>query len=177
MYLLITYGRSSAAIPTYFSSPCGALLSGNPYDLFRFILVLAACLGLWSVSFAAEPDPRVQPGASFTISFPELAKDRHGNETQIEVRIPTNYSPNRLVPLLAWMGGGDGDNKGRTSEALVDKTTFVRIGLPFPKGANNPGQSNMVGNFPVMWEYYKAILARLETTIPNIHLAAHYCRV
>ena len=42
--------------------------------------------------------------------------------------------------------------------------------MPYPKGANNPGQANMVGNFPVMWRYHKAMLEELHRVIPNINL-------
>ena len=118
---------------------------------------------------AAEPDPRVRPGASFVVEFPDLQVDRQGRPAQMEVRIPGDYRADGVYPLIAWMTGGGGNFRAGGADQLVDTSRFVRVGLPFPKGANNPRQGNMVGDFPTMWAYHRQMLAKLEELVPNIH--------
>ncbi|NOZ24025.1 MAG: hypothetical protein GXP25_23350 [Planctomycetes bacterium] len=125
--------------------------------------------GLLAGDEAFHPDPRVKPGARFTLSFPKLQKDRHGNTSEMEVSIPKEYDPNRYHPLLIFMAGADGSSKVGSAARLADADKFILAGMPYPKGANNPGQANMVGNFPVMWAYHKKMLQELHKVIPNIN--------
>lgn len=117
---------------------------------------------------AGAPDERVKPGATFFIEFPKLPVDRHGEPAKIQVRIPSGYDPAKKCPLIIWMGGGDGGNTASTGSLLVDTATFICAGLPFPKGANNPKQSNMVGDFKRIWKYHKPMLEELNRVVPNI---------
>ncbi len=111
-------------------------------------------------------DPRVKPGESFYLEFPDLPPTRYGKMTRMQVCIPKSYDPGKLYPLCAWMGGGDGTSDA--DGALVDVGRFIRIGVPFPKDANNPRQSNMVGHYPVIWQYQKTMLDELRRVVPNI---------
>jgi len=114
------------------------------------------------------PHPDVQPGARLSLEFPQLAPDRRGNATTIGVRIPSSYDPKVAMPLFVWMGGGQGSN-GATTSGLVSDDKFITAGLPFPKGANNPNQSNMVGDFNTIWnDYHRPMLEELFQRIPNI---------
>ncbi len=45
---------------------------------------------------------------------------------------------------------------------------FVLAGLPYPKGANNPGQSNMVGDYETVWEFHRTMIDRIYEKIPNL---------
>ena len=114
----------------------------------------------------AGADPRVKPGESFYLEFPKLPKDRYDKLTRMQVCIPKNYDPHKQYPLYAWMGGGDGTSG--SDDNLVNPDLYIRIGLPFPKGANNPHQSNMVGNYPKIWLYHKPMLDELLRVVPNI---------
>ncbi|MCF6311153.1 MAG: hypothetical protein L3J39_01760 [Verrucomicrobiales bacterium] len=119
-------------------------------------------------SGGGEPAEEVKAGAQFKIDFPDLVEDRHGKPTQVGVTIPSSYDSSKPVPLFVWMGGGDGSNNA-TDMGLVDRASFVTVGLPFPKGMNAPSQSNMVGDYKKIWkQYHQPILAKLFEMIPNI---------
>jgi hypothetical protein len=114
------------------------------------------------------PDPQVEPGKNIAVAFPDLAPDRNGNPAVMNVRIPQNYDPNKPVPLFIFMGGGNGSN-GASDGGLVDGTRFVTAGLPFPKGADNPNKSNMVGDFDEIWDnYHRPMLLKLFEMVPNL---------
>ena len=115
-----------------------------------------------------KPDERVKPGAVFFLEFPSLPKDRHGELTKMQVRIPARYDTDRKYPLIIWMGGSDGANTIGSCSALVDQDDFICAGLPFPKGANNPRQANMVGDFRKIWKYHQPMLEELNRAVPNI---------
>lgn len=74
------------------------------------VACLAASAGL---GFAAEApvaeavavDSRVKPGATFEVELPQT---RSGKVSSIRVKIPSGYTREKLFPLIAWMGGGDG---------------------------------------------------------------------
>lgn len=117
---------------------------------------------------AGASDERVKPGATFSLEFPKLTADRRGEPAKMQVRIPTGYDPAKKYPLIVWMGGADGGNTIGTGPALVDDTLFVCAGLPYPKGANNAGQSNMVGDFKKIWAYHKPMLEELHRVVPNL---------
>ncbi len=115
-----------------------------------------------------KPDESITPGAKFKIDFPDLKPDRRGEPAQVGVSIPSSYDPAKPTPIFIWMGGGDGGN-GATDSGVVDSSKFILVGLPFPKGANNPGQSNMVGDFDTIWDdYHKPMLTEVFRRIPNI---------
>ena len=113
-------------------------------------------------------DPRIRPGGDFTVEFPDLTVDRSGKTARMRVRIPDTYTTDEEYPLIVWLGGGRGTPTVSTGSKLVDKTTWVVVGLPYPKGANDSRQSNMVGNFPVIWQYHRAMLDELQKIVPNI---------
>ena len=117
---------------------------------------------------AGKPDERVKPGASFFLEFPGLPKDRHGELTKMQVRIPARYDAAKTYPLIIWMGGSDGVNTTGSCGALVEQDNFICAGLPFPRGASNPKQDNMVGDFKKIWKYHRAMLEELHRAVPNI---------
>jgi len=116
----------------------------------------------------AGQDPRVKPGARFSLAFPKLPKTQAGQEMTMEVRIPDGYNPRRQYGLLLWMDGGGGNASIGTGAALGDNAKFVLIGLPFPEGTTDPRQANMVGNPQKLWACYKPMLEELHRVVPNI---------
>lgn len=146
-----------------------------PRIRLMFIIVLIACLALpaargWAQDQPAADlhgDPRVKPGASFFLEFPELPVDRHGDVSKMQVIIPKSYDTKKLFPMIAWMGGGDGGS-GAGGGAMIDPNIYVSVGMPFMKGATSQRQGNLVGDFPNMWKYHKHMLDELHRVVPNI---------
>jgi len=116
----------------------------------------------------AKPDERIKPGATVKLDFPNLTPDRNDQPAALNMRVPDKYDPIKSVPLIVWLGGGDGGNSAGACAALVDQTKFLMVGLPYPKGANNPGQANMVGEFGDIWDYHKTMLDEIAKLVPNI---------
>jgi len=115
-----------------------------------------------------KPDERIQPGATVKLDFPDLAPDRRDQPAALHLRVPDQYDPSKPTPLIVWLGGGDGGNSADPCAALVDQAQFLMVGLPYPKGANNPGQANMVGEFDDIWDYHKTMLDEVAKLVPNI---------
>jgi len=113
-------------------------------------------------------DERIKPGATVKLDFPNLTPDRKGHPAALNMRIPDKYDPAKPVPIIVFLSGGDGSNSAGSCAALVDQTEFLMIGLPYPKGANNPAQSNMVGEFDDIWDYHKTMLDEIRKLVPNI---------
>jgi hypothetical protein len=108
----------------------------------------------------------VAPGASLKFDFPELTVDRHGAMAACNVTLPAGYEATKKYPLVAWLGGGEGGNT--PSKAFLPEGDFIVVGLPYPKGANNPVQANMVGEFAKIWAYHRFMLDEIAKIIPNI---------
>jgi predicted esterase len=108
----------------------------------------------------------VKAGATLTLEFPELPKDRKDQTAACNVRLPADYHPAKSFGLVVWLGGGDGGNQPNGS--FVPEGPFVLAGLPYPKGANNPGQANMVGDYEKVWEFHRAMITRIHEKIPNL---------
>ena len=119
---------------------------------------------------AATPAEDVKPGATLTLDFPDLSPDRHDKPAQCQVSIPKGYDPAKKLPLVVWLGGGDGGNTANLG--FLPEGEFVAAGLPYPKGASNPAQSNMVGQFEKIWAYHKRMIEEITKRVPNIDPAS-----
>ncbi len=108
----------------------------------------------------------LKPGETLKLDFPDLAPDRKGEPATCSVKLPGAYDPAKRYPLVVWLAGGDGGNQ--PGGGFVPEGDFVTAGLPFPKDANNPAQSNMVGEFDLIWEYHRAMLDEIHRHVPNI---------
>ena len=108
----------------------------------------------------------VAPGATLKFDFPELTVDRHGAMAACNVKLPAGYEAGKKYPLVAWLGGGEGGNN--PSGSFLPEGDFILVGLPYPKGANNPVQANMVGDFAKIWTYQRFMLDEIAKVIPNI---------
>jgi hypothetical protein len=108
----------------------------------------------------------VAPGATLKFDFPELTVDRKGALAACHLILPANYDATKKVPLVAWLGGGEGGNQ--PNKSFLPAGDFVLVGLPYPKGANNPKQANMVGDYAKVWAYHRFMLEEIAKTIPNL---------
>ena len=121
---------------------------------------------------AEKPIPRTElkalaaPGASMKFHFPELTVDRHGALAACNLTLPAEYETTKKYPLVVWLGGGDGGNT--PSKSFLPAGEFILAGLPYPKGANNPAQANMVGDYAKVWTYHRFMLDEIAKVIPNI---------
>ncbi|MEY4817918.1 MAG: hypothetical protein RLZZ23_691 [Verrucomicrobiota bacterium] len=108
----------------------------------------------------------VAPSASLKFDFPELIVDRHGAMAACNVKLPAGYEAGKKYPLVAWLGGGEGGNN--PSGSFLPEGDFILVGLPYPKGANNPTQANMVGDYAKVWAYQRFMLDEIAKVVPNI---------
>jgi hypothetical protein len=114
----------------------------------------------------AELKAQVALGASLKFDFPELTVDRHGAMATCHLTLPADYEAAKKYPLVVWLGGGEGGNT--PSKAFLPEGDFIIVGLPYPKGANNPAQANMVGDYAKVWAYQRFMLDEIAKVIPNI---------
>lgn len=121
---------------------------------------------------AAQSSPRadlkaqVAPGATLRFEFPELTVDRKGETAACHLKLPADYDAAKKYPLVVWLGGGEGGNQ--PSGSFLPAGDFVLVGLPYPKGANNPAQANMVGDYGKVWAYHRFMLDEIAKAIPNL---------
>jgi len=117
----------------------------------------------------ADLKAQVAPGASLKFDFPELPVDRHGALAACNLKLPAGYEAGKKYPLVAWLGGGEGGNTPGSS--FLPEGDFIVVGLPYPKGANNPAQANMVGDYAKVWNYQRYMLDEVAKVVPNIDRA------
>ena len=156
----------------------------------RANVLLAAVLAALPFAFqggAAEtaPPPRLIPGSEIVVQFPEmpptfLAVDQKKDvKAQMTVYLPANYDPAGKHPLLIFLNGGNGGNGGNpgVARALTEGRDFICVGMPLfkaslapaqgPKGPR-PGFVINAADGRYMWPHFKAMLLKLEKTVPNI---------
>jgi predicted peptidase len=143
----------------------------------RLYLLVALCIGLRAADKPeakpvekavprAELKTQVAPSASLKFDFPELTVDRHGALAACHLTLPADYEAGKKYPLVVWLGGGEGGNT--PSKAFLPEGDFILVGLPYPKGANNPAQANMVGDYAKVWTYQRFMLDEIAKVVPNI---------
>lgn len=108
-----------------------------------------------------------KPGETLTFEFPDLPKDFRGQPAAFKARIPDSYDPAKPVPLMIFLGGGDGGNEPGAAIGLT-RGEFVCAALPYPDNGRNPAQANMVGDFENVWKYWKPMLEKLAEAVPNL---------
>lgn len=86
--------------------------------------------------------------------------------TTCELSLPPSYDVAKKYPLVVWLGGGEGGNK--PARGFLPEDEFVTVGLPYPAGANNPTQANMVGDFSKIWAYHRTMLDAIRKAVPNL---------
>ena len=144
-----------------------------------FCRVLLAVSLLEYSGLAAEPAPKLTPGGTFTITFPEMPPtfyDRYANKdvkAQMTVFLPRNYDPERKHALLVFLSGGDGgtgSNPG-VARALTEEKDFVCVSVPLFKASDPKAPRGYIMQDPDarhMWPFFRTMLAKLESLVPNI---------
>jgi predicted peptidase len=113
-----------------------------------------------------ELKAQVAPGVTLKFDFPELTVDRKGAPAACHLTLPANYDATKKVPLVVWLAGGEGGNQ--PNKSFLPEGDFVIVGLPYPKGANNPAQANMVGDYAKVWAYHRFMLEEIAKVVPNL---------
>jgi len=113
-----------------------------------------------------ELKAKVAPGAMLRFDFPELTVDRKGALAACHLKLPADFDTAKNYPLVVWLGGGEGGNQPNGS--FLPAGDFILVGLPYPKGANNPKQANMVGDYGKVWDYHRFMLEEIAKIIPNL---------
>ena len=114
------------------------------------------------------PDPRVRPKTEIYVPFPELGKSRTDEPMGMRIRVPGSYRPDRPVPLLVWLAGGDGTSRFNAAEALVNEEDFVLVAMNYPAALPEPQYATMQGRIDQIWAYHEKMLLKLQDMIPNI---------
>lgn len=144
---------------------------------FCFLLVIACAASLAAADMPeakpalvavprTELKAKVAPGATLRFDFPELTVDRRGALAACHLKLPAGYDAAKKYSLVVWLGGGEGGNQPNGS--FLPAGDFVLVGLPYPKGANNPVQANMVGDYGKVWAYHRFMLDEIAKVIPNL---------
>ena len=143
------------------------------------LVLLAASLCVGN-GLAAEPPPKLAPGSTFTVAFPEMPptfydlSQKKDVKAEMTVFLPQNYDPQRKHPLLILLNGGDG---GRGSDPVIarklsEEKDFVCVSVPLFKVTNPkaPGGEFIMrdpdGKY--MWPFFRTMLEKLDALVPNI---------
>lgn len=120
-----------------------------------------------SGSKTPEPDPRLQPGKKFELVFSDLGESRSANPARIQIRIPENYRPDNPVPLVLYLGGGEGTDNCDAANAFVDNREWVTVAFPYPASAPRPLHAFREGKSRDLIEFQTPMLERLQALLPN----------
>ena len=131
--------------------------------VLRIVNWVVAILLSGSLELDAE---ELKPGGTLELKFPQLAHDRRDELSRCEVALPKSYRRDMQYPLVVWLEGGDGASVPQT--AFLPAGEFVAVGLPFPKGASQLTTPHLVGDFPAIWKYHRAMLEEMHRRIPNL---------
>lgn len=95
-------------------------------------------------------------------------------KAQMTVSLPINYEEHRKHPLLVFLNGwhgGAGSNPGVARSLCADKD-FICVTVPLFKATdpNSAGGGILMNDQDAkyMWPFFRTMLARLETIVPNI---------
>ena len=86
----------------------------------------------------------------------------------MSVRIPENYRPDRPVPLIVWLAGGDGNFGFNEAMSLVNKEDFVLAGMNYPRALPLPNTASRNGEIGAIWEVQQRMLVKLLDAVPNL---------
>ena len=85
-----------------------------------------------------EAAPRLNPGGTFYVHFPEMPltfwamEDSKKDPAQMTITLPKNYTPTGKFPLLVFLRGGNGLNGGQAPivSAITEDKDFVCASMP-----------------------------------------------
>lgn len=118
-------------------------------------------------NFNALADPRIKPGETLSLSFPHLGASKQANPARFTVQIPENYEPDKKVPVVLFLGGGQGTDDCTRASFLVDSADYVMVAFPYPKALANPKDAIAEGHARDLIAFQKPMLERLQHLIPN----------
>jgi hypothetical protein len=148
----------------------------NPNVVCSIIAVLLLLRG----AVVAETKPKLAPGSTFSITFPEMPATFHmlmhpekKLPVLISVFLPRNYSAERKFPLLIFLGGGDGGDASNPgiARALSEEKDFICVGVPLFKADDPKTPGNFIVHPPdgaYMWPFFRTMLAKVDAAVPNI---------
>jgi hypothetical protein len=145
---------------------------------------LAVWLAVASLPFGISGlAQELAPGKVVEISFPEavLSPTLHSmmngttNAPAMTVRLPDDYNPTNIYPLLVYVPGGDGHRNGNIDNArtIAGDKGWIVASLPLFKKSIDPSEPAggvMVSfeDYPVVAKAYGLMLGRLFKLVPNI---------
>lgn len=160
----------------------GGFLKYLHYPLSMAAVIMALSVAKAS---AAQPAPKLAPGKTFTVQFPEMPAtyqamaQKKDVKAQMTVYLPTNYDPARKYPLFIFLEGGSGGTGGNPgiARALTEGRDFICASMPLfkaslaavngPQGPR-PGIVVNTADGKYMWPFFKTMLDKLEALVPNI---------
>ena len=145
----------------------------------RIATLLSVCLS----SLAAPGDDAARsltPGAAFYIQFPEMPPTFWAMESsskdpaQMTFTLPKNYTPTGKFPLIVFLRGGNGFNRGveHIVSVITQDQDFVAASMPLFKkiAPKDPGGKVIMQpeDARYMWPFFRTMLAKLFEAVPNI---------
>ena len=130
-------------------------------------------------AFAAETEPKLAAGRTLTVAFPDmpptfcaLAGTRNA-QAQMTIFLPANYDPGRKHPLFIFLNGGDGGTAANpgVARALTEGRDFICVSVPLFKTSDPTAPGGYImdaADARYMWPFFRTMLAKLETLVPNI---------
>ncbi len=148
-----------------------------PHKIISRFLVLMFGVVLEYGSLAADLAPKLTPGETFTVQFPEMPTTFYALEQQKDVKaqmtvyLPTNYDPGTKHPLFIFLNGGNGGAGADigVARSLTQGKDFVCVSMPLFKASESRGfviLSARDGQY--MWPFFRAMLEKLGKLVPNI---------
>ncbi len=147
----------------------------------RFLVVMLGVVLVYG-SLAADPAPKLTPGETFTVQFPEMPptfyalQQKKDVKPQMTIYLPTNYDIASKHPLFIFLNGGDG-GAGKdlgVARSLTQGKDFVCVSIPLFKANQTNGfvvLSAPDGKY--MWPFFRTMLERVEELVPNIDTDHH----
>ena len=135
----------------------------------KLLSLLGLCLVLASRLAAA-----LEPGATVTLTFPELGPMHDKLPAACEVSVPSDYDPARPAPLLVWFSGGKGSQSVAGARGLVDFDRFLVVALPYPDGVLPRLAAKDGARIDRHWDYQRVMLERIQALAPNIDPARRF---
>ncbi len=120
-----------------------------------------------SMRRTTPPDPRIVPGQTFDLIFPDIGASRSSNPTRIQIRIPENYDSDKLSPIALYLGGGEGNDKCDPLNQFVDRNEWILVAFPYPSSAPRPLDAYRDGKSDDLISFQEPMLERLQAILPN----------
>jgi dienelactone hydrolase len=117
-------------------------------------------------------DPRVRPGATITLEFPEFGPMFHDRNLtgRVEVYVPADWEPGRKFPLVCWLGGGRGTHRAGILKGITAGRGYVCVALPYRPAdeSSKVGWVEQDAGWGTSWRHYASILAEVERVVGNV---------